>query len=501
MARKSRRSRRKKQKAYIRNNNINIAAKPGRKRSRKKGGGAGKSRALNARKKINAQIYDMPGYNGDIYNGMPYNGMPYDGNVYNGNVYDGTIYDTNSYDNMAYNDARGYIGDEYGIDIYGGDGRKSKKSYKKVDIKTVVKNSAAAVLDLFFNLFSNLKENLEDMGINPLYSAVVPLVIILLIVFANINKNTARKAALKSTQTADNTAASDDSKEAETFAFTGSKASESGDNKDDLNSSSAAYENGLESSDPAQESTKFLEGIIAQPLNEAEENKQNTQSTQSLEDTISRDELLAAKRIYRFFEEGDRDGAASFIIENTQTIEHLLNDKLNKELYVFDGDKFKKLENEHASGLVLKNGNTAFFGDFENGVPNGNATAIKAYTADSYRYDYAFGNWKDGMLDGQGTAGFAYPKHDSETTNVIREGNFVSNLMEGDVKYVNEHADQSRAEWSLTVAQGKIVLDGRWKYDEKDGVYRLIASDNANIYELKPNEVENTTWKNSLKLK
>ncbi len=317
---------------------------------------------------------------------------------------------------------------------------------------------------------------------NPIYIAAALSVIIIAALFIRRGSGAAQTAQNKEAEEVRNNQATTNN------AILNEEAENSSDDESEASES--------ESAEAESEAAEEAEKADEENFDEAGSNTAAEGNTD--ENAVDREDILAAKRIYRFLEEADKDGAALFIIENSKLLETLFTRKLNGELYIFDGDNFQKLGNERVKGLVLKNSNTVFFGEFENQMPSGEVLAIKAYNADSCRYDYASGNWVEGRLEGDGNAGFGYPKRDVETVNVSRQGYFMSNLMEGSVKYITENADQSLTEWNFNVIEGKIVLDDSWRYDAKTGVYKLNAVDNKNTYELKESEMENQRLKNNV---
>jgi hypothetical protein len=169
---------------------------------------------------------------------------------------------------------------------------------------------------------------------------------------------------------------------------------------------------------------------------------------------------------------------------------------------MYDGTVMRK-ELSSAKGLVFSKTSTVFYGEFKDGVPNGTCTALQVISLEEgKRYDYSYGTWANGMMNGNGASGYNYYDGVTDDINKLsaKEGVFKDNRMEGEVTYSSTNAAGENAAWKFTVADGRIVLDDRWiKAVDGSGAttYKLMANDEKNhAYTLTEADLQEDRWKN-----
>ncbi len=162
-------------------------------------------------------------------------------------------------------------------------------------------------------------------------------------------------------------------------------------------------------------------------------------------------------------------------------------------------------EVSEGKGLVFIKASTVFYGDFEEGSPQGNCTALQVLELEEgKRYDYSFGTWDKGKMAGEGESGYNY--YDGVTADVtkmnIKKGTFQEDLMEGGVTYTSINAAGEETIWQFQVNGGVIVPDDKWIM-ETDGsgaaVYRLMAEgEEVHAYTLSQSAMGESRWKNMI---
>jgi hypothetical protein len=155
------------------------------------------------------------------------------------------------------------------------------------------------------------------------------------------------------------------------------------------------------------------------------------------------------------------------------------------------------------NGLLFLKPTTVFSGEFLNGMPQGSCTALQVITLDEgKRYDYSYGTWSGGKMNGSGASGYNY--YDGAVGDINRksakEGVFKDDQMEGEVTYTSTNTAGETAKWKFQTLDGKIVLDDRWiqENDSQVGiVYKLMADqDEKHAYTLSESSIEEDRWKN-----
>lgn len=154
-------------------------------------------------------------------------------------------------------------------------------------------------------------------------------------------------------------------------------------------------------------------------------------------------------------------------------------------------------------GLIFLKSSTVFSGEFLNGRPEGSCTALQVITLDEgKRYDYSYGTWSGGKMNGSGASGYNY--YDGAIGDINRksakEGVFKDDQMEGEVTYTSTNTAGETTKWKFQTLAGKIVLDDRWiqENDSQSGnVYKLMADqDEKHAYTLSESSIEEDRWKN-----
>lgn len=175
--------------------------------------------------------------------------------------------------------------------------------------------------------------------------------------------------------------------------------------------------------------------------------------------------------------EHDRlDEAAKLMLDHGERLWVLYHDVLGGEPYLFsDGQLSDELEGE---GLVFRKPSTVFYGEFADGRPEGQVTAMQVIRIDYPRYDYSSGIWSKGQMNGQGTVGYHYYEGVGEENRAVsRTGTFVKDKMDGEVIYSTTNAEDAVATWNMTVEKGNLVLDEQWTFDEEKKTYQLVTNE------------------------
>ncbi len=207
------------------------------------------------------------------------------------------------------------------------------------------------------------------------------------------------------------------------------------------------------------------------------------------------------------FEGGDMNKAAIIIRDNFNELENIY-----------------KLSNEQRvciDGLLIIDRSTYYYGILEEGVPNGSGIAIRVYETDNWRYDYAKGEFQNGMLNGTATTGYSYITSGVQTTsnaaasavdaaenekkakqnNVIaveRSGNFIDDIMDGNITMNIYYSDGFKAEYNIISDNGTTDISN-WEYMESENKYQIRAANNSEyVYELTKDEAGQVRWKTAV---
>lgn len=220
---------------------------------------------------------------------------------------------------------------------------------------------------------------------------------------------------------------------------------------------------------------------------------------------------------------GQLDEAADLMFENQQQLWYIWHHVMGERTYIYDNGQICELYGEqNRTGLVLRKPSEVFFGDFADGKPEGECAALQVIRLDTFRYDYAKGNWKNGRMEGQGTVGYCCFRESLEESGtaeearqaaesgtaegvrqtaeretaegerqaveretvegvrqfVARQGKFRGDRMDGPVRYETAGAGGEITVWHMTAENGALVLDENWSYDDREKVYQMRAEQN-----------------------
>lgn len=154
-------------------------------------------------------------------------------------------------------------------------------------------------------------------------------------------------------------------------------------------------------------------------------------------------------------------------------------------------------------GLVFVKPAAVFYGNFEAGKPEGECTALQVLELEEgKRYDYSYGTWVNGRMNGNGECGYNY--YDGVAEGIAKlnakKGVFKDDLMQGEITYTSTNAEGENAVWQFQTADGVIVMDDKWiKGTDSSGavIYKLMAKDDdVHAYTLGENAMGEDRWKN-----
>lgn len=155
----------------------------------------------------------------------------------------------------------------------------------------------------------------------------------------------------------------------------------------------------------------------------------------------------------------------------------------------------------NARGLVVTRFNTAFFGSFRDGRPEGTCAAIQAMVLDEPRYTYAVGNWSRGKMNGEGKTGYHCYESEPDTAfaRTEKSGTYVENLLDGPFQYATENGAGECLHWDMEAEMGVTVLTGAWTCYENRNEYMLPSNeDGTRAYVLKKEQERAVLWNNLL---
>lgn len=194
------------------------------------------------------------------------------------------------------------------------------------------------------------------------------------------------------------------------------------------------------------------------------------------------------------FLEGDLEGAARLLEANPDAF-------ITYPCMYLDGEL--KQEVTTGNGLVFLKPSIVYYGEFKDGVPDGSCTAISVLSLEEgKRYDYSYGSWKNGTMNGEGECGYRYYDGVTEDITVAtsKKGQFKEDFMQGEITYSSTNAQGETADWQFQTADGVIVPDDRWvkEQDEKGEVrYKLLANgEEDHAYVLSESAIGEERWKN-----
>lgn len=214
------------------------------------------------------------------------------------------------------------------------------------------------------------------------------------------------------------------------------------------------------------------------------------------------EELLAG--LYVAMEKKDLSLAAKLLNGNQETLKQLVKETLGGKRYLFFEEEGRRRMEElsrigEGRGLVLSRFNTAFFGNFKAGRPEGDCTAIQAMVLKQPRYTFAAGEWKQGKLDGKGETGYRYYEAAPEGgyRAIKKKGTYVENLLDGPFAYEAESGNGNVFSWNMEAKAGVTVLSESWEYSQSQKEYRLYAECAPDRpYILSEDRADDVMWNN-----
>lgn len=192
--------------------------------------------------------------------------------------------------------------------------------------------------------------------------------------------------------------------------------------------------------------------------------------------------------------DGDLEGAARLVEANGDSI---------AEFPCMYSEEMLRREIKDGTGIVFLKPTVVFYGDFKNGMPEGTVSAISVLSLEEgKRYDYSYGSWKNGKMNGNGECGYRY--YDGVTQDITvktsKNGMFQDDLMQGDITYSSTNRQGETAVWQFQTKDGVIVLNDRWikETDAKGAViYKLLANgEKDHAYALSERAIGEDRWRN-----
>ena len=192
--------------------------------------------------------------------------------------------------------------------------------------------------------------------------------------------------------------------------------------------------------------------------------------------------------------DGDLEGAARLVEANGDSI---------AEFPCMYSEEMLRREIKDGTGIVFLKPTVVFYGDFKNGMPDGTVSAISVLSLEEgKRYDYSYGSWKNGKMNGSGECGYRY--YDGVTQDITvktsKNGMFQDDLMQGDITYSSTNRQGETAVWQFQAKDGVIVLNDRWikETDAKGAViYKLLANgEKDHAYALSERAIGEDRWRN-----
>ncbi|MDR1772218.1 MAG: hypothetical protein LBS02_16500 [Hungatella sp.] len=251
-----------------------------------------------------------------------------------------------------------------------------------------------------------------------------------------------------------------------------------------LLSVAGSIRNGEEPSQDITEAEKAEPRAMAVPLNE----------TLSDEIILSSGDKEFLTQLTWLFDQGDLEGAARLL--NSYDIPW-------KEFpCMYDGAAMRgKISS--GKGLVFVKAFTVFYGNFEYGKPEGECAALQILELEEgKRYDYSYGTWESGKMNGNGECGYNYYDGVAEDVTKLnaKRAVFKDDLMQGEITYTSTNAEGGASVWQFQVSDGVIVKDERWIQDRDSSgavIYKLMAKDDdVHAYTLGENAMGEVRWKN-----
>ncbi len=226
---------------------------------------------------------------------------------------------------------------------------------------------------------------------------------------------------------------------------------------------------------------------------------EETAPLQSKYEELSQDEKQLLEDLQSSMETKDMTQTAKLLDKKQEVLAELFYGTFEGQRFLYDGTGLS--EDIEGTGLVMTMPEVVFYGNFENGQPQGSCLALQFINVDSPRYNYSDGIWDNGKMNGQGTTGYCYYENvpQGEYAWAIKTGNFVDDQMEGDITYEIKGSDETISHWNILISQGKIQLDDRWTHLDDMGEYQLMSSDSvSHAYVIADDQIEQLLWMNLL---
>ena len=191
--------------------------------------------------------------------------------------------------------------------------------------------------------------------------------------------------------------------------------------------------------------------------------------------------------------------AAKLLDKKQEVLTEMFYGTFEGQRFLYDGSSVSG--EIDGTGLVFTMPEIIFYGSYQNGYPEGMCLALQFINVDSPRYNYSYGIWENGKMNGKGTTGYCYYENvpQGEYTWAVKTGEFADDQMEGMITYEVKGRDNTLSHWSLLISQGKIQLDDRWTHLEDMGEYQLMSSDSvSHAYVIADDQIDQLMWMNLL---
>ncbi len=226
---------------------------------------------------------------------------------------------------------------------------------------------------------------------------------------------------------------------------------------------------------------------------------EETAPLQSKYEELSKEEKQLLEDLRSSMETKDMTQTAKLLDKKQEVLTELFYGTFEGRRYLYDGTRLS--EDIEGVGLVMTMPEVVFYGNFENGQPQGSCLVLQFINVDSPRYNYSDGIWDNGKMDGQGTTGYCYYENvpQGEYAWAVKTGSFVEDQMEGDITYEIKGSDETISCWNMLISGGKIQLDDRWTHLDNMGEYQLMSSDSVgHAYVIADDQLEQLLWMNLL---
>lgn len=121
---------------------------------------------------------------------------------------------------------------------------------------------------------------------------------------------------------------------------------------------------------------------------------------------MSQDQKQLLEDLRKSMETKDMTQTAKLLDKKQEVLAEMFYGTFEGMRFLYDGNGIS--ENIEGTGLVLTMPEILFYGNFENGQPQGSCLALQFINVDSPRYNYSDGIWENGKMNGQGTTGYCY---------------------------------------------------------------------------------------------